>query len=46
MDAIFGYDNFKNEIIWHYETGGVGQKQYGRKHDILLSHHIYWQVTR
>ena len=36
MDAIFGYDNFKNEIIWHYETGGVGQKQYGRKHDILL----------
>ena len=36
MDKIFGYDNFMNEIIWHYESGGRSKKFYPRKHDILL----------
>ena len=36
-DRIFGYDNFRNEIIWHY--GGRRQpasRHVNRKHDVLL----------
>jgi len=36
MDKIFGYDNFLNEIIWHYQTGGASKEHYSRKHDIIL----------
>jgi len=38
MDAIFGYDNFLNEIVWSYRTGGAPAKEPGfsRKHDIIL----------
>lgn len=35
LDDIFGKDNFVNEIIWHYSTGGLGSKTYARKHDSL-----------
>ncbi len=27
---------FKNEIIWHYQSGGRAQKYYARKHDTIL----------
>ena len=36
MDAIFGADNFRNEIIWCYAGGGVPKKDYPRKHDVIL----------
>jgi DNA modification methylase len=36
MDKIFGYENFLNEIIWHYSAGAVGKKHFGRKHDTIL----------
>ena len=36
MDKIFGYENFRNEIVWHYNTGGASTKQFSRKHDVLL----------
>jgi len=36
MDDIFGYDNFQNEIIWCYRTGGATKKRFSRKHDSLL----------
>lgn len=36
MDELFGYDNFLNEIIWHYRTGGVSKRWFGRKHDTIL----------
>ncbi len=36
MDAIFGEDNFVNEIIWHYKSGGSGKKHFARKHDTIL----------
>ena len=36
MDRIFGVENFRNEIVWHYQTGGVSKKRYSRKHDVLL----------
>lgn len=36
MDKIFGYGNFINEIVWHYESGGRSINFYPRKHDVLL----------
>ena len=36
MDAVFGKDNFRNEVIWPYSGGGVPKKDYPRKHDVLL----------
>ncbi len=36
MDGIYGKENFRNEVIWHYQTGGVGRRWYARKHDTLF----------
>ena len=36
MDAIFGWRNFRNEIVWHYQTGGAGKRHFSRKHDIVF----------
>ena len=36
LDAIFDTKNFRNEIIWHYQTGGVSKRWFGRKHDVIL----------
>lgn len=36
MDEIFGEDNFKNEIIWHYRTGNLSFSSFQKKHDTIL----------
>ncbi len=36
LDLIFGEDNFVNEIIWTYKSGGASKKTFARKHDNLL----------
>jgi site-specific DNA-methyltransferase (adenine-specific) len=36
LDTIFGPQNFLNEIIWHYRSGGVSRRWFGRKHDTIL----------
>ena len=36
MDAIFGWKNFRNEIVWCYSGGGIPRKDFPRKHDTLL----------
>ena len=36
MDKIFGYDNFRNEIVWCYKSGGKSKDRFPVKHDILL----------
>ncbi len=36
MDAIFGEENFINEIIWEYKSGGSGKNHFSRKHDSIL----------
>jgi site-specific DNA-methyltransferase (adenine-specific) len=44
LDEIFGYQpgavnhgsGFKNEIIWHYRSGGRSYKSFARKHDTIL----------
>jgi len=38
LDEIFGYDNFLNEIVWSYRTGGVSARWFGRKHDTILAY--------
>ena len=35
-DDIFGYENFQNEIIWHYRSGGASKSRYSRKHDNIF----------
>ena len=36
LDEIFGEDNFINEIIWSYKTGGNGSNSFSKKHDTLF----------
>jgi len=36
MDAIFGHENFGNEIIWHYKRWPAGHKHFQRMHDVVL----------
>lgn len=43
LDEVFGNGGdkangagFKNEIIWHYKTGGATTRYYNRKHDNIL----------
>jgi len=36
MDEIFGENFFRNEIIWHYRTGNISDKQFQRKHDVVF----------
>ncbi|MGI6737615.1 MAG: DNA methyltransferase [Anaerovoracaceae bacterium] len=36
MDEIFGAENFINEIIWQYKSGGSSKRHFARKHDTIL----------
>ena len=36
MDAVFAGQNFRNEIIWHYQTGGASKRWFAKKHDVLF----------
>lgn len=37
MDAIFGKDNFRNEIVWCYKSGGASPKRkFSSKHDVII----------
>ena len=33
LDCVFGKENFRNEIVWHYQTGGASKKWFSKKHD-------------
>lgn len=35
-DEIFGRENFRNEIVWGYATGGASKEFYARKHDTIF----------
>lgn len=35
-DEIFGQENFINEVVWTYKSGGVSKRRFARKHDTLL----------
>ncbi len=37
MDAVFGRDNFVNEVIWHYKSfHGQTRRYFAKKHDTFL----------
>lgn len=36
MDAVFGTENFRNEIVWHYRKWPAGKYAFQRNHDVLL----------
>ncbi len=38
LDRIFGDENFLNEIIWSYRTGGLSKKWFARKHQSILAY--------
>lgn len=40
MDEIFGEDNFRNEIIWHYDIGTSPKVDFKRKHDVIFRYVI------
>lgn len=36
MDAVFGHQNFRNEIVWCYTGPGNVKRRFPRKHDVIL----------
>ena len=36
MDAVFGAENFRNEIIWKRTSGHSDAGRFGRAHDVIL----------
>lgn len=36
LDAVFGVQNFRNEIVWVYNTRTMPTKWFGRKHGIIF----------
>ena len=50
LDEIFGKDNFRNEIIWHYDIGTAPHKDFKKKHDTIFRYsksenYFYNQIT-
>jgi len=35
-DEVFGYNHFKNEIVWCYNVGGKSSNYWARKHDNIF----------
>jgi len=36
LDEIFGKDNFVNEVVWGYKSGGASKASFASKHDNIL----------
>jgi len=36
LDEVFGKDNFRNEIVWHYDIGTAPARDFKKKHDIIF----------
>ena len=36
LDAVFGPQNFRNEIVWCYRGAGYPKRDFGRRHDIIF----------
>ena len=36
MDAIFGWKQFRNEIVWYYRRWSGASRQFQRMHDLIL----------
>jgi DNA modification methylase len=33
---LFGYQNFRDEIIWHRNSGGIGRQSLNKRHDTIF----------
>lgn len=38
LDDIFGKENFKNEIVWHYEKWTAQSKSLQKNHDVIFNY--------
>jgi len=36
MDQIFSKENFRNEVVWHKNSGGIGRTAFSKRHDTML----------
>ncbi len=46
MDAAFGPDSFRNEIVWHYGLGGrAPSDRFSSKHDVILFYAMSEEAT-
>ena len=36
LDAVFGDQNLRNEIVWSYRTGGASRTRFSSKHDTIF----------
>jgi len=36
MDNIFGYENFRNQIVVKFNIGGRGKREFAKKHDYII----------
>jgi len=36
LDEVFGYDNFRNEIVWCYRRWSAASKLYQNSHDVIF----------
>ncbi len=36
MDKIFGYDNFRNEVVWCYDKWVSPSGDFQKNHDVIL----------
>ena len=35
-DRVFGYGNFRNEIVWHYRRWSAASRSFQRMHDVIF----------
>ena len=40
LDNIFGVSNFRNEIIWHYNSAPRKKKDFGKRHDTIFRYSV------
>lgn len=45
MDRVFGYGNFRNEIVWHYTGNSIPKSSFPRKHDNILFYSRSDEIT-
>src|SRR3990172_4070145 len=45
MDAVFGPENFRNEIVWCYTGIGGTKERFPRKHDSILFYSVGTETT-
>ena len=36
MDSLFGKENFRNEVVWHYRRWTAASRQFQKMHDVML----------